>query len=236
MYYNEYFIGYNDLPKLLSKEETVELFKKFQMGDHTAADILTVHYIRLVLWEINDRFATVDYDKKDLVSTGIFGLMKAINSYDLSGAASFPTYAKKCIDNEVLMFLKSLKKIPNISIDKPIDGDEGTTVTIADTLSDDKDYYSVYEDEPIYKKMVEVLNKLPERDREMTKLYFGFYDDKTYSQAEIAEKFSISAPVVSQIINRSIKKIGFELEQKGVVEIRSDVKRKRKIYSWTKVI
>lgn len=236
MYYNEYFIGYNSLPKPLSVEETNELLKKLQMGDHSAADELAVHYIRLVIWEIKESFSTVDYDKSELVSVGIIGLMKAIMKFDLSKGNVFTSYALKCIHNEVLLFLKSLKKIPNISIDKPIDGDEGTTITIADTLSDDKDYYSVYEDEPIYKMINEVLDKLPERDREMTKLYFGFYDDEPYSQVKIAEMFSISSPVVSQIINRSIKKIGFELEQKGIIEIKSDVKRKRKIYSWTKVI
>ena len=117
----ELFLDANDLPKPLSKDELSELFDKIKLGDEEAKNKVIEHNIRLVLYEVTKKFRTVNYDKKDLISIGNVGLIKAVLTFDKSRNMEFATYAVKCIDNEILQFLRKLKKLQNIdSLDRTI--------------------------------------------------------------------------------------------------------------------
>ena len=98
------------LPKPLAKDETFKLIKEANEGSQESRDKLITHNIRLVLYEINNRFRNIDYDKNDLASVGIIGLIKAISTFDITKEVAFSTYAMRVVDNEILMFLRKNKK------------------------------------------------------------------------------------------------------------------------------
>ena len=219
---DELFIDSHNLPKPLSKQEVHELLEKINQGDEHARKKLVEHNIRLVLYEVTGRFKSVEYDKKDLVSIGNVGLMKAITAFDTSKKAEFSTYAIRCIDNEILMFLKKLKKDQNVdSLDKIInyykDSDE---LKLKDTIKDETDMVDEYIDNETHEIIRQIVNDLPDCDREIIMLYFGFYNGKIHTQKEIADMMSTSQPHVSRLITKIVKRIGQQLQQKGIIELR----------------
>lgn len=213
------FVYEHKLPQPLSKEEIHKLIIEVNEGSKESRDKLVIHNIRLVLYEVTNKFQNVDYDKKDLVSIGNIGLLKAINTYDLSKGFEFATYATRCIDNEILLFLRKLKKDQNVdSINRVIYGSE---IKLEDILNDDSNLVEDYENTETHKIIREVIKELPNRDKEIIMLHFGFYDDKIYTQREIADKFGISQPSVSRLIRKIVNKIGEILESKEVIELHS---------------
>lgn len=182
---------------------------------------LITHNILLVLYEVRNKFRTVNYDKKELVSIGIFGLIKAVNTYDLSRKFKFSSYAVKLIDNEILQFLKKLKRDQNIdSLDEAIYRNENDRERkLKDKLSDNNDLVENYEKEETNRIIRKVVEKLPNLEREIIMLSFGFYDDKIYTQSEIAHRFNISQSNVSRLIKRIVKKLGTIIESKGVISL-----------------
>ena len=218
---NELFIEASNLPKPLSKSQLYELLDKVKQGDINAIDTITKHNIRLVLYQVTNKFKFVDYDKKDLVSVGNMGLMKAITTFDISKGFEFSVYAARCIDNEILMFLRKMKKDKNIdSMDRVIfHSKDDKKLKIEDTLSDGTDIVEDYERKTINENIREVVNKLPVRDREIIMLYFGFYNDKCYSQLEIANMVNLSQAQVSREITRLISSLGQQLQQLDIIKL-----------------
>lgn len=190
----ELFIDGYRLPQPLIKDELDKLIKEACSGSKEARDKLIIHNIRLVLHEVTNRFRNIDYDKKDLVSIGSIGLVKAVNTYDITKEVKFATYAVRCIDNEILMFLRKVKHDKNIdSIDKVLFyGKDGSELKLEDILSDDSDLVIDHENSETYKIIRQLINQLPDRDKEIIMLHFGFYNDRIYTQKEIADKFHIS--------------------------------------------
>lgn len=217
---DELFIDANKLPKPLPKSQVNELLDKVKQGDENAIKMIIEHNIRLVLYEVNNRFKSVEYDKKDLVSIGNVGLMKAVTTFDKSKKVEFATYATRCIDNEILMFLRKLKKDQKVdSFDKTITHDkEGKELKIEDTISDETDIVEDYEKNITYKIIREIVKELPDRDREIIMLHFGFYNNEVHTQKEIADMMSISQSYVSRLITKIVKKIGIQLQNCGVIE------------------
>ena len=217
---DELFIDANKLPKPLPKSQVNELLDKVKQGDENAIKMIIEHNIRLVLYEVNNRFKSVEYDKKDLVSIGNVGLMKAVTTFDKSKKVEFATYATRCIDNEILMFLRKLKKDQKVdSLDKTITHDkEGKELKIEDTISDETDIVEDYEKNITYKIIREIVKELPDRDREIIMLHFGFYNNEVHTQKEIADMMSISQSYVSRLITKIVKKIGIQLQNCGVIE------------------
>ena len=224
---DELFIDGHKLPKPLSKQEVYELLEKIKQGDELAREKLVEHNIRLVLYEVTGRFKSVEYDKKDLVSIGNVGLMKAITTFDTSKKVEFATYATRCIDNEILMFLRKLKKDQNVdSLDRTINHDkDGNELKIEDTISDETDIVEEYTDNETHQIIRQIVKDLPDRDRKIIMLRFGFYNDKTHTQKEIADMMSISQSYVSRLITKIVKKLGQQLQQKGVIELRMEGQR-----------
>lgn len=226
---SELFIDGYQLPKPLSKQEVYDLLDKIKQGDEKAIERLASHNIRLVLLEVTGKFSTVEYDKKDLVSIGNVGLMKAITTFDTSKNVEFSTYAMRCIDNEILQFLRKFKKYANDeSLDRTISQDKnGNELKIGDILSDDTDILEEYTDNELHRIIREVVKNLPDRDRKIIILHFGFYNNETHTQKEISKMLSISQPCVSRIISRIVKQVGEILEENGLIELRAKNKPNR---------
>ena len=220
---DELFIDANQLPKPLSKSQTYELLDKVEQGDGEAKKIIAEHNIRLVLYEVTTRFKYVEYDKKDLVSIGNIGLIKAITTFDKSRKVEFSAYTARCIDNEILMFLRKIKKDQNVdSLNKQIKHDkEGRELKIEDIISDTSNIIEDYEKNITYKSIQEIIKKLPNRDKEIIILRFGFYNNEVHTQEEIANMMSISRSYVARLIAKIVKRIGQELKKNGIIELRT---------------
>ena len=229
MGYNDMFIEGYKIPKKLPKEEMYDLLSKVSQGDTDARQKLIEHNIRLVIYEVNGRFNTLEHDKSELVSIGILGLVKAVDTYDLSKKIEFSSYAIRCIDNEILMFIRKLKKENGVdSLDRPIGG-EGSDkkIKLEDTISSDVDIETSYEDEEDYAEVRRIVYSLPEREREIIMLSFGFYDGRVYKQREIADKLNISRSYASRLIAKIVKDIKKQLEEVGIVEPDLIVRKRR---------
>ena len=225
---NELFIDANKLPQPLPKSQVNELLDKVKHGDEDAIKMIIEHNIRFVLYQVNNKFKSVEYDKKDLVSIGNIGLIKAVTTFDKSKNVEFATYATRCIDNEILMFLRKLKKDQKVdSLDKTITHDkEGKELKIEDTISDENDIVEDYEKNITYKIIREIVKELPSRDREIIMLHFGFYNNKIHTQKEIADMMSISQSYVSRLITKIVKKLGIQLKKCGVIETTGKTNKK----------
>lgn len=226
----ELFIDGQTLPDPLDRDELYCLLEKMEQGDDFARDKLVEHNIRLVLHQVVGKFRFVDYDKKDLVSIGNIGLIKAIDTFDRTRKIEFSTYATRCIDNEILMFIRKINR------DKVIQSFESTVCSnvedsqtkIKDILRNEGDFVEEYIDNECYNIIMGMIEKLPKRDQDFIFMNFGFYDGKEYTQNEIAEKYNISQSYVSMKINRDIRKIVSNLKTQNIVENNKE-KRKRKV-------
>ena len=226
----EWFIESSSLPNSLSKKEFEYLLNKAREGDRGALEKLVLHNIRLVLFEVAKKYKNTDYDKKELVAVGNIGLLKALNTYDLSREIAFPTYAIKCIDNEMLIYLKKTKKHQMVdSIDKIVSYDKnGNEMKLEDKLNSDIDIAGDYEKKETYRLIREIVNNLPDRDREIIIMYFGFDDDNICTQNDIAEKFNISQSYASRVINKILVNIKSELEMQNIIETRKKRTRNKR--------
>lgn len=196
---DDLFLHISDLPKKVDKKENYELLRNIN-NDINARKKLIETNIRLVIYQVNNKFKDVKYDKKDLVSIGIIGLIKAVDTFELSKKVEFSTYAIKCINNEILMFLRILQKENKInSYYKIVQIDNNDEF---DTIENIPSAISL-EESCIEKELIIILKNiiktLSERDREFLKMYFGFYGKK-YTQKEIAEKHNVSQAHVSKVI------------------------------------
>ena len=220
---NEIFIESCKLPDPLSKEELNKLFNKIQYGSKESINKVLIHNIRLVLYEVSSKFQSADYDKKDLVSIGIFGLFKAIKTYDLSRNVEFSTYAVKCIDNEIKLFFKKNKKYRNTySLDNICSLDEekkDLKLEYMISYENDMDILESLEQEELYKAIRKIVMDLQGRDKIIMILYFGFNNNKSYNQNEISKMLKISQSQVSKLISRIVTKIAIILKVNGFIEL-----------------
>jgi len=231
---NEIFINISKLPKPLEQDELYELLIKTKEGDKKAREKIVTHNIRLVISIVINKFKFIEYDQKELVAIGNLGLIKAVNSFDVTRNIKFATYASKCIDNEIKMFLRKLRKEEVVdSFNKILFNDfKGNELTIEDTLKDDKNITEDYIKEETYLFIRELVNNLSYKDRQIIIMYFGFFDNKIYTQKEIAEKLNISQSYISRIIKRILKQLKIELITNNIVELGNDnikTKTKKKI-------
>ena len=205
------FIQGNPLfPEPLTMEEEKIYFEKMKSGDEEARNILIEHNLRLVA-HISKKYATTNIDQDDLISIGSIGLIKAINSFDNHKNIKLSTYAARCIDNEILMFIRSNKKTKaevflNESIGKDKDDNE---ITLMDVI--EKEEICVDDEIDLKLKMKELYQKMKEvlKDREFNilKLRFGLFGIKPKTQNEIASQLGISRSYVSRIETKAIHKL-----------------------------
>lgn len=211
----ENYIDINALPKSLLKEENKRLIKLMLEGDFDARQKLIESNMRLVTYRVSTRFGTVNYDKEELVSIGNLGLIKAVDTFDPKREISLATYAIKCIDNEIYMFLRKLKKVQaDISLSQPVNiGQKDTERHIEDFLSDGLDIEEEYLNAETILRVRELVKKLPPALRETVNLYYGFNDGKRYTQEEIAKKANCLQPTIHKRLKKAEKLIKRELEK-----------------------
>ena len=223
MHTEESMIDYHELPEPLSSTEFIDLITKMNNGEAWARDKIILYNLRLVYFEINSKFNHISYDKNDLVSIGIIGLIKAVDSYDLNKGFKFATYAVRCIDNEILVFLRQLRKEKHNSSLNSIMFylKEKEGAKLEEFLYDDFDLVAENERLETYNLIREVIQTLPERDRQIILLRFGFINDKIYTQKEIAQMLNLSQAQISRLIPKIINKIGTLIVENDIMETHS---------------
>ena len=209
-----YISGGSSFPKPLTSDEEKEMLVQYHSGNTEAKNILIERNLRLVA-HIVKKYTNHSKDVEDLISIGTIGLIKAITTYNMHKGTKLATYAARCIDNEILMSLRSSKKYSNdVYLQEPIGMDkEGNEVKIEDKIADDK--YSVDEQvnlkiqiKSLYDRMKNVLKG---KEKVVIELRYGLVNGKESTQREIAELLGISRSYVSRIEKKALKKLGKEM-------------------------
>ncbi len=201
--------GSGSFPKALPSEEEKRLVVLCENGDRAARQKLIEHNLRLVAHVIKKYYNT-NIDKEDLISIGTIGLIKGISSFKSEKDIKLATYASRCIENEVLMYFRNLKKsAQDIYISDPIDVDkEGNSLTLLDIISDDMDIESDIENKISYEKLRKLTEScLDERERLIIYMRYGMGGDAEMPQREVAKILGISRSYVSRIEKRAIEKL-----------------------------
>ena len=205
-----FYVGSSDiLPEPLSKDEEVYYVTKFLEGDNDARNILIERNLRLVVF-LAKKYENTKIDLEDLVSIGTIGLIKGVNTYRLDKNIKLATYASRCIDNEILMYLRKTKrKKSEISFEDSLSFDsEGNELHLEDILGTDDDIVTKpLLDELDRKLLKEEIEKLNKRDREIIEYRYGINKKKELTQKEVAELLGISQSYISRIEKKVIKRL-----------------------------
>lgn len=205
-----FFVGSSDaLPEPLSKDDEVKYLKEFEGGSTDAKNKLIEHNLRLVVY-LSKKYENAKIDLEDLVSIGTIGLIKGINTYKMDKNIKLATYASRCIDNEILMYLrKNKKRNADVSLEESLSFDaEGNELHLEDILGTEPDLVTKeLEDNDLKMTLMKEINKLPARDREIMKLRYGLFGEKEITQKELAEKLNISQSYISRIEKKVIRRI-----------------------------
>lgn len=205
-----FYVGSSDkLPEPLSKEEEVKYVLKAGEGDEMARAKLIEHNLRLVVF-LSKKYENTKIDLENLVSIGTIGLIKGINTYKLDKNIKLATYASRCIDNEILMFLrKNKKRRGEISFEDSLSYDaEGNELHLEDILGTEPDIVTKGIEEEVEKQLLyEEINKLNNRDKRIMILRYGLYNYNEMTQKDVAELLNISQSYISRIEKKVIKKL-----------------------------
>ena len=211
------YISSNNLfPEPLSIEEERKYLKHMKNGDEDARNILIERNLRLVA-HVCKKYTSAKVDQEDLISIGTIGLIKGINSFESSKGVRLATYVARCIDNEILMFLRSTKKLgAEVYLDDPIGKDkDDNTVTLQEVLENEE--RSIEEEVDLKFKIKKLYNKMKEvlkdREKSIIELRFGLKGTKPKTQHEIAEMMGISRSYVSRIETKAIGKLAKEFKE-----------------------
>lgn len=205
-----YFIGSADkLPEPLSREEEQEYVKRSMNGDEMARSKLIEHNLRLVVF-LAKKYENTGVDLEDLVSIGSVGLIKGVNTYKLDKNIKLATYASRCIDNEILMFLrKNKRRKGEISFEDNLSFDsDGNELHLEDVLGTDSDIVTRGLEKEIEKKILyEEIEKLSSRDKKIMILRYGLFGHEEMTQKDVAELLGISQSYISRIEKKVIRKL-----------------------------
>lgn len=209
----DYINGPDTFPAPLSYDEEQEIFKRLKTDEKKAKEILITHNIRLVVY-ISKKFESTGIGVEDLVSIGTIGLIKAINTFDPDKNIKLATYASRCIENEILMFLRKTQNQRNeISIDEPLNTDwDGNELLLADVLGTDDDVGQHIESETEKSILLDAVNSLEEREKYIMQMRFGLTGGKEMTQKEVADVVGISQSYISRLEKRIIKQLKAQLE------------------------
>ena len=205
-----FYLGSTDmLPPPLSKDEEIMYVERSMKGDEEARNILIEHNLRLVVF-LAKKYENTKLDLEDLVSIGTIGLIKEVNNYKLDKNIKLATYASRCIDNEILMYLrKTKKKRTEISFEDSLSFDaDGNELHLEDVLGTDADIVTKgLEDELDRKMLYQEVAKLEGRDKEIIEYRYGLNGKKELTQKEVAVLMGISQSYISRIEKKVIKRL-----------------------------
>ncbi|MCG0274714.1 MAG: RNA polymerase sporulation sigma factor SigE [Thermosediminibacteraceae bacterium] len=209
-----YYIGNSEtLPPPLSSEEEAILLSKLEMGDNAVKNVLIERNLRLVVY-IARKFENTGAGIEDLISIGTIGLIKAINTFDPRKKIKLATYASRCIENEILMYLRrNNKNRSEVSFDEPLNIDwDGNELLLSDILGTDSDMIYKCIEEEVEKELLDAaIRRLSKRERCIMELRFGLNDGKEKTQKEVAELLGISQSYISRLEKRIIKRLRKEI-------------------------
>lgn len=205
-----YYVGGSDnLPPPLSKEEEDSALSSLSDGDDDARQLLIEHNLRLVVY-ISKRFENTGVNIEDLISIGTIGLIKAVNTFNTGKNIKLATYASRCIENEILMYLRKLAgQRVELSFDEPLNTDyDGNELLLSDILGTDDDEVSrSLEDDADKIMLMNAIESLDERERQLILLRFGLPDGREYTQKEVADMMGISQSYISRLEKRIIERL-----------------------------
>lgn len=209
MKYDELFID-GEIPKRLSNKETLALFDRMKQGDMEAREELISGNIDLVIQCVRNNFMDAKYDKKELVSVGCLGLIKAVDTYDITKCKYyFSALAGNYIYREIESFISDLDKDSNLGFDDVYDGGK-IRDSITMDMSIDEEYAKKDYDSYMVRRGMECLS---ERNREILMLYFGFYNNRKYTCEEIGKMMNMSKTGISIAIKRSLSRLNDRLRK-----------------------
>ena len=203
------------LPPPLSKAEEAVIMDHIRRGDEKAREPLIVHNLRLVVY-IAKKFENSNVNIEDLISIGTIGLIKAVNTFSPDRNIKLATYASRCIENEILMFLrKTSQNKYEISIEEPLSTDwDGNELLLSDVLGSDSDSVSTdIEQEAEISQLLEAVSKLNTREAMIMELRFGLNGSKEHTQKEVADLLGISQSYISRLEKKIIGKLKQDLER-----------------------
>ena len=211
-----FYIGGADvLPAPLEGEDEAVMLRRLQDNDEEAKEKLIEHNLRLVVY-IAKKFDNTGVGVEDLISIGTIGLIKAINTFNLDKKIKLATYASRCIENEILMYLRRISKTKmEVSIDEPLNVDwDGNELLLSDILGTDEDViYRDMEQEAEHKLLVKAIGRLSEREQTIIKLRFGINmpDNTEKTQKEVADLLGISQSYISRLEKRIMRRLKKEM-------------------------
>ena len=209
-----YLGGVNVLPPPLTAEEENDLLQKLE-NDESIKSILIERNLRLVVY-ISRKFENTGLDVEDLISIGTIGLIKAVNTFKLDKNIKLATYASRCIENEILMYLrKNSRKKVEVSFDEPLNIDlDGNELLLSDVLGTENDEtYKLIEEEIDKDLLVMALDKLSDREKQIMELRFGLSRGRERTQKEVATMLGISQSYISRLEKKIISRLKKEMKK-----------------------
>jgi RNA polymerase sporulation-specific sigma factor len=208
-----YICGSETLPPPLSPEEEALLISSFEKGGEKVKRVLIEHNLRLVVY-IARRFENTGIGIEDLISIGTIGLIKAINTYNPQKNIKLATYASRCIENEILMYLrKSSGQKTEVSFDEPLNTDwDGNELLLSDILGTEIDMVMRPIEDDVDKELLHnALRQLTSREKQIIAMRFGLYDSEEKTQKEVADILGISQSYISRLEKRIINRLKKEI-------------------------
>jgi len=212
--YIYYINGPETLPPPLTKEEEQTVFAGLAAGDPACRDALIVHNLRLVVY-IAKKFESRTASVEDMISIGTIGLIKAVNTFAPAKNIKLATYASRCIENEILMYLrKSSNRRQESSIDEPLNTDcDGNELLLSDVLGTEGSEVGDELEQAAEKNMLlDAVNRLSDRERQIMELRFGLAGGSEHTQKEVADMIGISQSYISRLEKRIIHRLRMDLE------------------------
>lgn len=211
-----YYVGGSEaLPPPLKKDEEEELVNKLIQGDESIRDILIERNLRLVVY-IARKFENTGFGVEDLISVGTIGLIKAVNTFNPEKKIKLATYASRCIENEILMYLRRNSKVKaEISFYEPLNIDwDGNELLLSDILGTENDIvYNLIEDEIDKELLFLALKHLNDREKEIVRLRFGLNGAREKTQKEVADMLGISQSYISRLEKKIINRLKKEINK-----------------------
>lgn len=204
-------------PQPLDEADEKKFLEKMQSGSEDARNVLIEHNLRLVAHVVR-KYENTSEDMEDLISIGTIGLVKAIKTFNAGRGVRLATYAARCIDNEVLMHLRNIKKQKQeVSIYDPIGYDkEGNEISLIDILATDNEIVEMVDARLQEEKIKEKINVLSSRERQVIEMRYGLFSGFKETQRDIAKKLGISRSYVSRIEKKAIRKLIKEIYDRDI--------------------
>lgn len=211
-----FYINSNEsLPPPLTKEEEQNLYNEISQGKESSKNKLIVHNLRLVVY-IAKKFENSGVPIDDLISIGTIGLIKAVNTFSPERSIKLATYASRCIENEILMYLRKTSNMKNeVSIEEPLNTDwDGNELLLCDILGSEADIVNKDIEQELEKKLLlQAVDKLNSREKLIMEMRFGLNSMKEFTQKQVADELGISQSYISRLEKKIIKRLRNDLKK-----------------------